>query len=445
MRAGEGSVGGGRGQGRRGTTIVPRGGKAAFVVAFAALGACEPEAPPTTGGVELEETFGPNGEECGRGLAVVNTDYASTSLALVDLAGRTLSGSIVSSASVRPQLNAPLGGDVVLPSGWSRGGELVLLDRYPTSVLTFLELSTGEVRGQLDVGQGFAANPQDYLELDAGRALVTRYDQNPDVDAPLERRGDDVLVVDPRDLEIRGVVDLSELRGDAGFLVRPGRMLRLGDFVLVTSTGYDARFVDAAAARIFVLDARELRIVRSVTLEGMKNCGGLSLSPSGAELAVVCSGLVRGADAAAPGDSGLVWLSTEPDEGGAPRLEELERLEAASLGFGPFLPHVAYVSDELLLAGASGAQEGADAGRPDRVFAVRRADAAAPEVLLESSRVPFSLGEIVCATGCGVCFVADATRGLVHRFELDAQALKERGSFAVESDIGLPPRLLGHL
>src|ERR1700760_4534210 len=91
---------------------------------------------------------------------------ASPQVALGDLDGDTLCGSLISSArSDTSSVALALSGDVVLPSSRPASGRAVLLDRYGTNVVTFLDPSNGSVLSQLPVGTGFEANLQDYVEI----------------------------------------------------------------------------------------------------------------------------------------------------------------------------------------------------------------------------------------------------------------------------------------
>ena len=124
--------------------------------ALAWLAGCNaPDPPPTTGGTDL-----PPGA-CGRGAVVIGSDYQSTNVSLVGVEGEVLSPSFLSSATSSAGLTAPLSGDVAVPSMPAAGEEIVLLDRYPAAVLTWVDVVTGSVRAQLNVATGFAANPQD--------------------------------------------------------------------------------------------------------------------------------------------------------------------------------------------------------------------------------------------------------------------------------------------
>ncbi|HSC87228.1 MAG TPA: hypothetical protein VLC09_08165 [Polyangiaceae bacterium] len=404
-----------------------------------ALSACEPTPPANTGGVELEEIFGPSGESCGRGVVVVLSDYQSTSVAVLDLEGTTRSGTFVSSGSTQTTLNGPLSGDVVLPSG-PLDDEMVLLDRYPGAILDYLEWETAEVRGQLDVGTEFASNPQDYLRLDEDRALVSRFAANPDPEASELDRGDDLLVVDPVGLRVLSSVDLSAFRSP-GYLARPSTLLRVDDTVIVAFSGHSGDFEDAAEGRLGLFDAETLEAVGDVRIDGWKNCLGLALSPSGDELAVSCSGLIDGADEPAPPDGGLIRFVIQRGGAGL-TLEESQRHPAADWALGPLGPGLAYASDGALFFSTYGAVEGADAGRADTI---QWLDVASGEIrtVLESDPDPFTLGAMACRPGCGVCFFADAGRHVVHRLELDGVDSPSPVAIEIDEATGLPPRALG--
>lgn len=391
--------------------------------------------PPSTGGVQVEEVFGIEGRSCGRGLAVVMTDYASTNVALLDLDGHTVSGSFLSSASAETKLNAPLSGDVGFPSSRMKK-ELILIDAYPASVISFVALKTAEVRSQLSVRTGFNANPQDYLALNDDRAWVTRLESSPRPGSEAFDEGDDILSIDPRQPSINGRIDLGAAH-DADH-ARPGSMIRVGDRVFVSLTGHSADFQSAPDSIVATLNAQDGELLDSHVVEGMKNCVGLALSPDGGELAISCSGVVQeSGDAAAPPHSGLVILKIEEDG-----LREVSRVLASVVGKGPLMFSLAYASPELLLTGTIGALEGEDAGRPDRILSYDKRSGQW-ETLLSSEDGAFNLGGIQCMEACQVCFVADAGREVVHRLTWDESGGLDVTRHRIETEIALPPRRLG--
>jgi len=83
----------------------------------------------------------------------------------------------------------------VLPATRPASGEVVLIDRFGTNVLTWVDAASGDVRAQLSVGTGYESNPQDYLEIDERYALVSRYGQNQNAGRQPFDRGGDVLVI----------------------------------------------------------------------------------------------------------------------------------------------------------------------------------------------------------------------------------------------------------
>jgi hypothetical protein len=408
------------------------------------LAACEPRPPLGTGGVEVEESFGASGRSCGRGLVVVMTDesYASANVALVGLDGSTLSGSFISSASASPSLNAALSGDMVLP-GQRMTGDIVLIDRFPNSVLSFVDVETAQVTQQISVRTGFDSNPQDFIEMGGGKALVSRLEKNRQPGREAFDGGDDLLVLDLNSKSIERRIDLSAYVPQAGDRVRPGAMVRRENHVFVALLGLNSNFQSAEEGGILVLDAETGEPLFRHSISDMKNCGGLSLSPDGARLAVSCSGLINEASAARPAYSGIVVYRLKSSADGEMTLTEEARLLADELGYGPFGPSLDYASDSLLWITTYGALEGADAGRPDRVISWSMNSQQA-EVLAQSEKRPFNLGSVLCTAACGICFVADGERGILHRFAVVDDRVAEPTKHTVRSAAGLPPRLLGH-
>lgn len=416
---------------------------AVLLATILALSSCEPTPPAGTGGAVVEESFGANGKSCGRGIAVGMIDpdsYASVNVGLVGLDGTTLSGSFISSASAPSTLNAALSGDVVFPSSRMQN-DIVLIDRLVVSVLTFVEVETAEVRDQISVRTGFDSNPQDYVELDDGTALVSRLEANRTPGEQPHDGGDDLLRIDPASGAILGRVDLSEFVSDATGRARPSTMIRTDRHVFVSLTRHSGDFREVGQAGVLVLDSRSAEVQGSFEVPGMKNCGGLTLSPDGKRLALSCGGLVNNANGSAPADSGVVEFEIfDGDEEFT--LVERARASASEWGYGPFSSAIAYADDDLLLAKTYGALEGEDAGRPDRIVSLSRGLGEA-EILLESSERAFTLGSVLCVAPCGLCFVADAGRGVVHRFPIAGNQVGPGRQHRIDEEIGLPPLLLG--
>lgn len=395
------------------------------------------DAPPPTGGTDQEAGA------CGRGFVAVNVDegYQSTSVSLLDATGNVLSAHFISSASAEVGLSAPLSGDVILPSQPRGGEELLLIDRYPASVLTWIEVASGDVRAQLDVRTGFTANPQDALPV-GNRLYVSRYGRNTSAGGEPFDGGSDVLVIDPAVPVIEGRIDLSAAMLDAeGYLPRPNRMLRLSDAgpVVALLAGYDESLADAAPSRLALIDPTTDTLIDHHVLEGLYNCNAL-IPLDASHVAVGCTGLFENFMSVVPDltQAGIAVLRWDEGE-----FVEERRWTGVELG-GPVGQNLDAIGDLLLTV-----TFGEDVGqgfRPDRFVALNRRTGAVT-VIRESEERPFVLGDVRCATApaasCSGCFVTDAETGLLHRYVLDDDVLVPDGSIDIDDGIGLPPRYLG--
>jgi len=386
-----------------------------------------PDPPPPTGGVRL----GPTGGSCPRGWAVVSTDYASTSVAVLGEGGAVLSGAMISSGSAGTGTSAALSGDVVLPRDAPTSGHLVLLDRYPNAVLTWLDVEQGRVLGQARVATGFPSNPHDYVEVSATKAYVSRYGKNPKPGREAMDAGDDVLVLDPTTFAITGRIDLDAY-GD-GFLARPDRMLRLGSTVLLLLGRTDAGYKNAGDGRIVGLDVASDTPRFAVDLPGVANCGGFDASPTKTTLAVSCTGIFAdGGGQLARSDVVVLDATTAPPT--------VRRRYAVASGLGaPLAPALAFDGETRLL----GVAYGELARRGDVLFAL---DLASGDVrTLATSARPFTFGDVRCSSCTGACLFADAERGTVRRFQWNGVAYAELPEVRIDAAGGLPPRVLGPL
>jgi hypothetical protein len=391
---------------------------------------CGEAGPIPAGGADLSPG------RCGRGFVVVHSDYASSSVSILHADGAVAQPHFLSSASATTGLSAPLSGDVVVPTARLSGDEVVLIDRHPAAILTFVAIDSGLVRAQLDVGTGFAANPQDYLPLHEG-AYVSRYEDDPAPGSEPHDGGSDVLRIDPAVPTVVGRIDLSASVADApGFLPRPNRMARVGDLVVVLLSAYAPGFADSAPSRLSLIDPEGDTIVATHRLEGLHGCSALAVREGTTELAVACTGRFDGDSDADPATSGVALLELGP--GG---LVEIARWDGDALGrpagFG-----LAFAGSGNLWATTLGTN--LHQVLDDRLVEIDRAGA----VVERWRGPPFTLGEIRCATPvgdepegpCGACLVTDAGAGVIQRF-----VAGERSAIAVDDGIGLPPRYLGRL
>ena len=399
--------------------------------AIAALGwSCDvPEPSGTSGGVEAEA-----------GIIVVGSDYQSTNVSVLDLQGRVLSPSLVSSASAPVGLSFMLSGDVVAPTAAQRGERIVLIDRYPAAVLTWVQLRTAQVRAQLSVATGFFSNPHDYLQISPSRAYVTRFDHNFASGQEPHDLGSDLLAIDPSVPRIVRSVDLRPaLAGEPPeILPRADKLAAADDRLYVLLSSYSEDFLATAPSRIVAVDTRSDEIESVQVLQGLHGCSALALSPNGRQLAVACSGQFQGSSTPTLSTSGVVLLGITDS------VTELARYRAADFGEGPIGLSVCYAGpDHLLFTTLGRFGGGGEVGQDDTLISL---DAARDdfEIVLRSAGQPFTLGDVRCATAAGRCFVADAMRGgVVHRLDFELGRLVSDQVIRVETEIGLPPRHLG--
>ncbi|HEY0466857.1 MAG TPA: hypothetical protein VGC79_21780, partial [Polyangiaceae bacterium] len=386
----------------------------------------------------VSATLGP----CGRGLVVVESDYQSSNVALLDYDGQVLSESLASSSTDSSGFSARLSGDVVTPSTAQEGSEIVLIDRTPIGILHFVELATARVRAELSVGTGFQANPHDYLPIGPRRAYVARYDTNANPGRQAWDQGGDILIVDPTVPAITGRIDLSAaLAGEPSqFTPHPARLVNVAGRIFVLLAPYAADYKSGISSRLVELDPGSDALISTLVLDGLRGCDTLAVSPDERALAVACTGDDLRSIPPKLAGSGLALLDIE----GVPRLSK--RIPAAELGNAPLGFGLDYAAPDVLLLNTLGHFDDAGAlGAEDSLWRLDTASGQVEEVL-QSAGVPFTLGGAHCAVSCGVCFVADAKRagGSVLRFAVDsAGQLATPSAIRVETRVGLPPRYLG--
>jgi hypothetical protein len=377
---------------------------------------------------------------CPAAAVVVMTDYVSTQVAISALDGETLSASFVSTASASASgLAFPLSGDVVIPSTRPPSGRVVLLDRFGTNVITWLDPETARVVAQLPVGTGFESNPQDYLELDERRALVSRWDENPAPGNEPFDAGGDLLVIDTEGSEITNSIALP--RND-DLPPRPGALVRVGDHAVVTLERLARDFRSAGDAMLVAVDADSESVAWSLTLPGLENCGGLTLAPNGRRAALACTGFIdRDGRAENVEQSALVLF----DVTDRPPVE-LARFSASALAGEPIQQEVEFFGEESLLLKTQTTFGG---GRNNRLLSL---DLESGDVRMLAEARPASdeggkgvvYGGVLCTPECGnMCLVADADRAVLRRWAISAQGLETLTSVSVEREVGLPPRGIG--
>lgn len=403
--------------------------RGAYLLSALVLG-CNVTPAGTTGGADL-----PARGVCPRGLAVVSSDFQSSEVALLDPAGKVQSAAFASSASTAASnLAAPLSGDLEAAFGGSRSNELVLIDRQGTNVLTFIDVATAAVRAQLPIGTGFESNPQDYLELHPRLAVVPRLGENSRPGRELFDAGSDLLLIDPSLPAITGSLAMPRV---SGFLPNPVAVRLVGDDLLVTLHHASSDFSAVADSEIVAFSAADQRLRYRSTLLGLRNCGAVEPSPSGRLLAVACSShLDRNGAAEDVESSGLVLL----DPSHSPP-EELARFAGLELVGGPIQASVEFVTEDIVLVKS---QTALGAAADNQLFSLhlRRGEStllATAQRAENAQGFGIALGGMSCRTACGdPCFVADASRGELLRFDFDTDSLRPGPSVRI-GGAGLPP------
>jgi hypothetical protein len=233
------------------------------------------------------ETAAPN-PPAATGLAVINSDYRSASLSLVDPVMRTVrKDGCISSGTATPRLSMALSGDVTLPSQPQPGNFVVLVDRG-NATLTWVDPGSCNVVSQMSVSGGFKSNPHDVLVLTATKGYVTRYG------TAMSGEGSDIAIINPTAGTITGRIDLKgqATMGPAGKTILPGpdRMVLVDGKVYVVLNNLTAAYDAAGAGRVVVIDPATDMVTGNIDLPTLKNCGAVTVAPGTKSLVVGCSG-----------------------------------------------------------------------------------------------------------------------------------------------------------
>jgi len=206
----------------------------------------------------------PQREAPSAGLAVVNTDYVTTSIALLDkTTGAVTNGDCINSGTRPPGNTLTLSGDVVLPSQAQAGNLVVTIDRS-NSALTWIDPITCTPLRQLDVSTGFYANPHDVIAVSPTKAYVTRFERNaaPSADPADHDEGDDLLIIDPAIPAITGRIDLSSYAvavPGVAIQARPDRALLIDGTLYVALSSLSGDFQTSGTGRLVAIDAAPIR------------------------------------------------------------------------------------------------------------------------------------------------------------------------------------------
>jgi hypothetical protein len=406
----------------------------ASLVALGLFACNVPSPPASTGGVILPSVDAEGGAACERGVVVVTSDYRSTNIVVSTLDGTTLSGSFVSSGATKPGLALALSGDVDVPFVPPASGRLLILDRYGTNVLTWMNLGTAGVLAQLPIGTGFESNPHDYIEVDSTRAYVSRFGTNPNPNQQPFDQGGDVLVVDTTLPAIKGRIAIPE--ENPVLQPCPDSMAWIGSEVVLTLGRWSADFSQVGDGRFVGLSPATNTIDWTVNVAGLQSCGRVAVSPSGKSAAIACSSQENmSTHQFDPTQSDIVIY----DSTRSPPLE-VQRLGLGMKLNAGLQTDIAFASDDILVA----TTYGGSATPGDTVFSVSVTTGEVTE--LGQATMPYVFEGLHCSPGCGdVCLLSDAERTKLRRWQLVGATMAPLADVTVDTIVGLPPRDIGGL
>jgi hypothetical protein len=352
------------------------------------------------------------------GLVVLQSDYKSTAVSLVDpTTGMITKDNCITSGSTSSVLAMALSGDVVPPNGPQPGDEIALIDRT-NATLTWVTPGTCAVARQLNVGEGKASNPQDLIAVSAHKAYVPRY----------ATVAGDLLVVDPTAATITGHIDLKPSAPVSTPAVQPNpsRGVLVGGKVYVVLTALSDDSKTGAQGRVVIVDSATDMVTGTIDLPGLQSCA--SINAVGNALVVSCGGVFG--DPNQMMESGVAWidLSTTPPA--------VKVAPASAFGRALSAFDVAAASSSLAFAITGGDLSGTP---PDQLWAFDFAGGA-PRKLYDS-KMAFTLSGLLYDAALHKLFVGDgdAMTPRVQVFDLTAPATPVQTSLTT-SATGLPPR-----
>jgi len=372
----------------------------------------------------------------GDGLAVVNSDYVSTSISLLDgRTGQVGKGNCLDSGTRTPNNTLALSGDVVLPSQPQAGNPLVTIDRS-NGALTWIDPGTCLPLRQLDVSTDFFANPHDLVSVSPTKAYVTRYERNrtPTADPADRDEGDDVLIIDPSVPVITGRIAMASYAvavPNATIQARPDRARLIGGTLFVALSSMNANFGIAGHGRLVMIDTATDQVTGTVDLPTLQNCSGLSYVAATQTLVVACAGSFRDPDQAA--GSGLAYIDV------AVTPPTLRRTEPATPFGGRALAGYAGTANDGSLG--FGVSYGEFEGRPkDELWAYDVTARTATKLL--DARDSFTFGTVLADPDRDRVYLTDANAAQprIHRYRYDADGPVLEGSVDANPGVGLPPR-----
>lgn len=365
----------------------------------------------------------------GAGFAVVNSNFTSSSISLLDASGTVVKADCINSGSKPPGVTLALSGDVSLPTWPVPGNPVVALDRANGTV-TWLEAATCAVQHQLDVSTGFYANPHDLIAVSATKAYVTRYELNatPTAAAGDFDEGDDVLIIDPSVPAVKGRIDLSSYAVAANgtkIQARPDRARLVNGKLYVVLNDINGGFDVLTHGRVVIIDTATDKVTGMVDLPALVNCGHIGYIEAKQQLVVTCAGDYMAADASLTSGIAYIDVATGAEAG---------HVLAAAFGGRPIGAYSGLAND-----GSVGyvVTPGDDPAPPtDKLW--RLDVAAGTGSKLADSTASFTFGSVVIDPVHKRMYLTDANKATPRVHVYEDGALKV--SLPVDTAHSLPPR-----
>jgi hypothetical protein len=382
------------------------------VVALATLGCRNSEAPTMT----VTTTAPPSG------LAVINSDYTTSSLSLIDpTTHAVVHDACVDAKTASSTLSLALSGDVRLPSHQQVGGGVLLIDDV-NNALTWVDPQTCKISHQISVAN-FKAFAHDVISVSTTKAYVTRFGTNAAPSADPMSLGDDVLIIDPSSSPqptIVGRIDMAPYAAPvAGATIeaRPDMGILIGDKVYITLASQSADYAATGVGRVVEIDTTTDQVSGMFDIPSLAGCSRMEYVAAAKLLYVACGGSSSAADQSQTSGIARIDLS-----GAAPVMKDT--LPATWLGTQPLnFSWVAPVSETQVWTATFGAFDFTTNAQtaPDALWSLNPVSETSMKSIEGGA---FNLGRTAFQATPPTLFVpdADAAHPLVHVLDLGGAA-----------------------
>jgi len=344
-----------------------------------------------------------------RVVVVVDSDYSSSAIALVDLATSEVASKILTSGTKVSATTTALSGDVVLAQSPALDLNAVLIDRSH-SVLTWIE--RGGSISQLSISTGFSANPQDYAQVSGQFGWASRTARNPLPSAASDDfdEGDDLVQIDLQARKIVRRVPLNAHATLAGAASGPMRMAFDGESLWVPLSSLSADFKAQGPGRVIAVDAKMAAVVATVDLPSTKNCTTVRYLAKTKQVAVVCSGSFADPNKQSQQSAVAIFSAATPSEATIV-------VQAAELpGGAPFSKDFACLDERHCAVTTSGDFA---TGRPDKLWHLDLVSRKA--TFVANCAAPFACSGLFADAATGIVWLGERKRsnGDLRRFDFN--------------------------